>query len=735
MYSQDYKEKISGIVDRVVFRNEENSFTVIELNCGGELVTAVGSLPELSSGEEISLYGTWDSHTLFGRQFKASQIERKMPETASQLLRYLSAGTIKGIGAKTALKIIEQFGENSFKVLSEEPERLTQIRGISLEKARRISDEYNSQMAIRTVMIALEGYGLKAHECIEIFKILGPSAVAAVENNPYILCSILSGFTFERAEEIAAKLPEKPDNKHRLRAGIEFILRHNLGNGHTCVPYDKIVSLSATYLNEGTDAIEIAIDEMLENQLLYSAEIDGRLFIFLPEMYRAERKAAERLLALMKFSPGSVGALREEIESIETAVGISYGELQKKALETAAMKGVMILTGGPGTGKTTTLKGIISLFKKRGLHIALAAPTGRAAKRMTEVTGMEAKTIHRLLEVEWGDGERPVFRRDLQNPIDADAIIVDELSMVDISLFSNLLEAVPFGCRLILVGDSDQLPPVGAGNVLHDLIDSGLIPVIKLNQVFRQAEKSRIVTNAHRIIRGEMPEISNEGDFFFLERKSADLAARTVRELCCERLPDAYGISPIEDLQVLCPSRNGVCGTANLNRLLQERLNPRDLSKAEIKSGGFVFREGDKVMQTKNNYNLEWTSGFSEGTGVFNGDLGVIKKIKPAEGVLVIDFDGKEVLYPAEKLSDLELAYAITVHKSQGSEYDTVILPIIDSSAKLLYRNLLYTAVTRAKRMIVIVGLKSKLEAMVNNDKQSKRYSALKSFIENGVLI
>lgn len=733
MDTDESKIRLSGIVDRVVFRNAENSFTVIELSCGGELVTAVGSLPELSSGEEITLYGEWDSHNLFGRQFKASHFERKMPETAAQLLRYLSAGTIKGIGPKTALKIIEQFGDNSIKVLSEEPERLRQIKGISPEKARKISQEFNSQMVVRTVMISLESYGLKPHECIELYKTLGASAVAAVENNPYLLCSALSGFSFERADEIANKLPHRPDNKHRLRAGIEYILKHNLGNGHTCLPVDKVISSSAAFLDEAKDTIEIAIDDMLSDRLLYSDDINGRRFIFLPEMYMAERKSAERLISLMRFSPGSVGALREDIEFVENGCGISYNELQKQALETAALRGVMILTGGPGTGKTTTLKGIISLFNRRGLNIALAAPTGRAAKRMTEVTGMEAKTIHRLLEVEWGDGERPVFRRDLQNPIDADALIIDELSMIDTVLFANLLEAVPFGCRLILVGDSDQLPPVGAGNVLHDLIDSGLIPVIRLNQVFRQAEQSRIVTNAHRIIRGEMPEIKNDGDFFFLERKNAVFAARTVTELCTTRLPEAYGISPIDDLQVLCPSRNGLCGTENLNKSLQEQLNPADDKKKEIKAAGFIFREGDKVMQTKNNYDLEWTNGFGKGMGVFNGGLGVIKKIRPLEGILEINFDGKEVLYPAEKLGELELAYAITVHKSQGSEYDTVVLPIIDAASKLLYRNLLYTAVTRAKRLIVIVGLQSRLNDMVNNDRQNKRYSALRAFLESAI--
>lgn len=724
--------QIMGTVEEIVFHNAENTFTVIEICYDGEMITVVGNMPEICVGEELTISGVWDTHNQFGRQFKAHFLERKLPDTTAQLLKYLSSGAIKGIGPKTALKIVERFGERSFDVLENEPERLVVLRGISKEKAYAISDEYKRQMAVRSVMIDLEAYGIKPIESIEIYRRFGAGAVMTIENNPYILCSEIDSIDFERADNIALALPNAPEKKHRLRAGIEHILRHNLWNGHTCVPKEKLIPLSAEYLKENTETIELAIDIMVEDKLLAISEVMDNFFVFLPDIYLAEKKAAERLIALLKFSPKKLKTLEDDITEIEKKYNISYESLQREAIITAAAQGVLILTGGPGTGKTTTLKGIISLFKQHEHHILLAAPTGRAAKRMSDVTGMESKTIHRLLEVEWDNRDKPIFRRNLQNPLDADVVIIDELSMVDISLFSSLLDAIPFGCRLVLVGDADQLPPVGAGNVLHDLINSSLIPVVRLNEVFRQAKQSLIVTNAHRIIGGEMPKIdANDSDFFFMERKVSTHASRTVAELCSKRLPEAYGLSPFFDIQVICPSRKGDCGTINLNRILQEKLNPPDDNKAEYSANNRLFREGDKVMQIKNNYTLEWHKAEESGTGVFNGDLGILREINHKNLVMKIDFDDRETIYPLEKLSQLELAYAITVHKSQGSEYDAVIMPIVDSPPQLMYRNLLYTAVTRAKRFMILIGRKSRLESMVENNRQNKRYSALCSFLSN----
>ena len=725
------KIRISGVVSHVTFTNKENGFTVLELESGDELVTAVGVMPELNAGELLELSGYWDFHASFGRQFKVEMCERRMPASAGDILRYLSSGGVKGIGPKTAVKVVERFGEETFEVLENEPERLAQIKGISLEKAKEISADFKKQFAVREIMIALERYGMTTAECVAAFRVFGARASDIITRNPYALCSEGVGFSFSRAETVAQALPSPPDKGYRLQAGVLHVMSHNLSNGHTCIPRDKLFAPCAELLSTNDDTVDITIDELVGSGRLVSRDINGREFLFLPYIYKAEKNAAEHIKQLLKFPPAGRPAPEKEVDRLEKQTGIKYGKRQREAIITAVEKGMLILTGGPGTGKTTTLNGILRFFEEDGLKVALAAPTGRAAKRMSEVTGRNAKTIHRLLEVEWDKNDRPQFSRNARNPLEANAVILDELSMVDITLFSSFLEALPIGCRLIMVGDSDQLPPVGAGNVLHDLISSGEIPVVELKEVFRQAMESLIVENAHRIVKGNAPILNvSDKDFFFIQNESPFLAAKTVTDLCTARLPKAYGYSPLDNIQVICPSRMGDSGTYNLNRMLQSALNPQDTAKAEITVAGTVFREGDKVMQTRNNYNIEWTSSDSEGTGIFNGDIGMLRKIDMRTRTVDIMFDDRKAVFPFESLQELELAYAVTVHKSQGNEFDVVVMPVAGVPPRLAYRNLLYTGVTRAKKMLVLVGSKRQVCAMAANDKKARRYSALEHFLK-----
>ncbi len=723
-------EELCGVVEDVTYRREDTGFTVMDIFADDEYVTVVGVLPELSEGESVRLRGTWGYHATFGKQFKAQLCERSMPSSSADLLRYLSSGAVRGIGPATAKKIIERFGENSFDVLENQPERLADIKGISLKKAKDISKIFNEQFAVRQIMISLERFGMTTHECLEAYKLYGANAVDMIKANPYALCSDIVGMGFERADAIASALPEPPDRAYRVSAGIVHVVKYNLNNGHTCVPRKKLIAPSSGLLEADEDTIEAAIDALVESGRLISQMMNGKEFLFLPQIYSAEKLAAQRILVMTKFPPAGRVTVEEDIEKIEKEENIHYESKQREAILTAANKGILILTGGPGTGKTTALNGILKLFELDGIDVALTAPTGRAAKRMSEITGKEAKTIHRLLEVEWDKHDRPYFSRNARNPISAGAVIVDELSMVDISLFASLLDALPLGCRLIMVGDSDQLPAVGAGSVLHDLILSGVLPVVELKEVFRQAMKSRIVTNAHKIVSGQMPELHDKNnDFFFMKRNSAYDTATTVAELCTVRLPKAYSYSPINDIQVLCPSRKGETGTVSLNKRLQAVINPPSPQKKELQSGSRIFREGDKVMQIKNNYNIIWTKDSEEGTGVFNGDIGTVKKIDKANGCLAVWFDDKEAVYSTDNLQELEHAYAITVHKSQGNEFNAVVIPVMGVVPQLCYRNLLYTAVTRAKKLMVMVGSEKQIRDMVENNTRSKRYSALKFFL------
>ncbi len=725
------EEKLRGTVEYITFHNEQNGFTVLELSTDDELITVVGTFPMISVGENLLLVGTYDVHPTFGRQFKAQMCERQMPATAASILRYLSEGGIKGVGPATAKRIVDKFGENSLEVIEKDPERLTIIKGITSHRARQICDEFMKQFGMREVMLFLAEYGFDSDESLAVYKQFGPAAVDRLRANPFFLCNDELCFDFERVDAMATALGFDHDFTFRIYAGIEYVLRHNLQNGHTCIPLDKLSSLSAGLLGIKPDSIASTIEYMCGSNRLFLAEMGGRSFAYLPYMYRAENYCAERIIELSRLKFESKIDVAKEISVIEKENGIEYEKTQKDAIANALTRGIMVLTGGPGTGKTTTLNGIIKLFEKQGLKICLAAPTGRAAKRMTEVTGSEAKTLHRLLEVEWGPGHRPVFIRNERNPLDCNVIIIDELSMVDIILFQSLLTAMPFGCRLIMVGDSDQLPSVGAGNVLHDIIESGCVPVVELTEIFRQAMKSTIVTNAHRIVKGIEPDLSHKDtDFFYIHRANPAEGADTVCDLYCRRLPEAYDYLSHDDIQVLCPSRKRGMGTISINNRIQQQINPPAFGKREMKQKGFILREGDRVMQVKNNYDIIWErDDGSDGTGVFNGDVGILKSVDIKSDRIVVRYDDKNAYYTYEEAEQLELAYAVTVHKSQGSEFDCVILPVLDTPPQLKYRNLLYTAVTRAKKMLILVGSADAVNEMVHNDKRTRRYTGLKAMI------
>ncbi len=721
---------IEGTIEDIVYTNPENGYSVIDLSCDKSLITAVGVMPSCSAGEKLRLKGQWVNHPTFGKQFKVTACERSMPKTAGDMLRYLSGGTIKGIGPATAAKIVERFGEDTFDILENHPEELCKIKGISHDKALDIQEKFKGQFALREVMISLERLGLNPTEALSAYKALGADAAQRITENPYILCSERVGLSFDRADELADGLPSGYNVLLRNRAGIVHILRHNLRNGHTCIPREKLIIPSFELLGTERSEVQEIIDDLITDREIVEEFIDSKSFIFLPDEYNDEKKIADRIKIMLRFPPARGRTLDKDIDRIEEKKGIHFEKKQREAITIAVTKGLLVLTGGPGTGKTTTLNGILELFEKQKLRVLLAAPTGRAAMRMSEVTGRQAKTIHRLLETEWTDGNRQHFARNTENPLEADAVIIDELSMVDTHIFASLLDALPLGCRLVMVGDSDQLPPVGVGNVLQDIIESGLLPVVALKEVFRQALESLIVTNAHKIVRGEYPELTvNNNDFFFLQRNNVFHCAETVTELYCKRLPSAYGYSPIEDIQIITPSRKGELGTVSLNKKLQALINPPSPDKDDYHCGAKVFREGDKVMQTKNNYDILWTRGKESASGIFNGDIGIIIAINHNASFMKINFDGRVAVYPFDNAPELEHAYAVTVHKSQGSEFEAVIMPVCACLPQLSYRNLLYTAVTRAKNRLILVGTQEQIKAMVDNDKKTRRYSALKHFL------
>lgn len=725
---------LEGSVEGIIYSNEENGYTILELVTDkNELVTAVGIMPYVGEGESLKVYGKWVHNPKYGRQFSVSSYEKVMPADEVSILRYLASGAIKGIGPKTAQRIVDVYGKDTFDVIESHPEWLAEISGITPKKARQIGEEFQKSAGMRsTMMFFREFFG--AALTMKIYKRFGAKSVELAKENPYILCEEIDGIGFEKADGMARSLGFSAEGLERISSGIIYMMRYRITqNGHVCLPEDLLISSAAKLLEVGEDAIIASLALLTSQNKIRNVKREGVKYIYEKESYDSEKYIARKLDLIDKVC-ASVGVqdMQAFISREERKSGIEYAPLQKKAIAASLEDGVMILTGGPGTGKTTVVRALIEIFDSMGLDVALAAPTGRAANRMSEATSREAKTIHRLLEMDFSENIYGKFNRDENNLLDEDVIIVDEASMIDQNLMCALLKAIKPGARLIIIGDSDQLPSVGAGNVLRDLIDSGRFATIRLNEIFRQASESLIVTNAHAINAGQMPDLSvKDRDFFFLPRQSDADIAFTVGDLCKNRLPKAYGTRLTANMQVISPSRKGEAGTENLNVLLQQMLNPEQFGKKEYKYRQSVFRQGDRVMQTKNNYDLEWKrEDGTVGNGVFNGDIGFIYDIDFKEQFMEIVFEDRCVKYDFSYLEELEHAYAITVHKSQGSEYPIVIIPAYSAPHMLLTRNMLYTAVTRAQNMVIIVGREDIVKTMVDNNRQSLRYTGLARLFE-----
>lgn len=726
--------EIIGSVERVVFTNDKNGYSVIEIASEDGSITATGTMPGISVGEELHLIGEFKNHPVFGEQFNVKTYERSLPSTITSILKYLSSGAVKGVGASTALKLVNTFGDKTLEIIENEPERLSEVKGLTKARANKISEEFKQLFGIKMLMTDLGKYGITPEETVKIFKIFGTESMNFISANPYLLCDEPMNISFERADKIAFLQKSSVDINCRIRAGICYVLKHNMNNGHTCLPVDRLVEACANFLDADKDSVETNLDNLFEEGSLQRDIISGREFAFLNSMHSGETYIAGRLLMMMKFPARSITGVEESISQIEKNQNIEYETLQKKAIKEALEKGILILTGGPGTGKTTTLNALINILEANGEKIFLAAPTGRAAKRMSEVTKREAKTIHRMLEVEWDTEDTPRFKKNEKNLLKCDALILDEVSMMDINVFEGVLKALPLGTRLILVGDSDQLPSVGPGNILSDLISSGILPVVELKEIFRQSQESLIVTNAHKIVNGDLPDLTKkDNDFFFINANEQTRISEIIRDLCKRRLPEAYKYSFLEDIQVISPGKKGETGTINLNKILQSALNPASFEKVEITVNGNIFREGDKVMQIRNNYDIPFVRDSQRsGEGIFNGDIGFIEQINKKDNSMIVRFDDKLASYTQETIMDLDLAYAITVHKSQGSEFTAVVMPMYFGAPQLYYRNLLYTAVTRSKSMLIMVGTPWTVAKMVENDKKTRRYSGLKEFLIRG---
>lgn len=731
------EEILQGTVEAVIFQNRENGYTVLRLRCGdGEMTTVVGIIPMTVAGERLMVTGRWGSHPSHGRQFEAEFLERLMPESEAEILRYLSSRAVKGIGGKTAERIVARFGRDALDVMEQDPQRLAEISGISPKKAAEIGESFRSQVGIRRLMEFLMAHGLAAALAMRVYRQYGMEAEAVIRENPYVLSEPAIGADFAAVDAFALELGVDGDDARRVEAGVLFELTHNLNNGHTFLPRDKLLGATTQLLELPSETIAAAMQRLVTAGRMELDEIACLQACYLPDLYEAETETAARLLAMAAVTETVPKNLMDMVSTVQKQQSLRFATAQVEAISQAACRRVLIVTGGPGTGKTTILSGILQLFDLLGLKTQLAAPTGRAAKRLTELTGREAATIHRMLEAQFSDetGDM-IFAKDEDEPLKADAMIVDEVSMVDLPLMRSLLRALPDGCRLILVGDPDQLPSVGPGNVFSDLLRSGKIPTVRLTEIFRQARESLIVMNAHAINRGELPVLTaKDKDFFFLRRLEPGKTVETIRELCFQRLPKNMGIPP-EDIQVLSPTRKGEAGTANLNKVLQSVLNPPAVGKKEKVYGDFSFREGDRVMQIRNNYDMIWkrTNGIGVGTGIFNGDIGRIAALDFSQETATIIFDDREAVYDFDMLSELEPAYAMTVHKSQGSEYRAVILAASQGSPYLLTRSILYTAVTRAKTLLIIVGDEKVLSYMTENNRQSRRYSGLKLRLEQGI--
>ena len=732
MADSSAKEKLSGKIENVVYRNEMNDYTVLEISIDNDLlVTAVGIMPLAFEGEEVILSGHWTYHKESGKQFNFDSFEKNLPKEVDGILQYLSSRTIKGVGPVTAVKIVNRYGLDTFDVIENHPEWLADIPGITMKKAAQIAESFREQTGLRGVMMLCKDH-ISPTEVTRVYKKYGGSALGIIEENPYMLCSGELGISFDKVDELAKSMGHPLNSRERGLAGINYILNYNgSSNGHTCLPTDKLVMAASQILSLNSDAITNMIDDFIHSGDLGRYRTDDREYIMTDRAAEAEDFIAKTLHRLScgvaKYGISDISSL---LEQVEAKLSIKLAPQQKKAVFHALDSGVMVLTGGPGTGKTTVVKALLSLFASVGEKVVLAAPTGRAAKRMSEATGQEAKTVHRMLEMERTPNGENRFCRNARTPLDESVIIIDEASMLDLYLTEALVRAMKRGARLILIGDSDQLPSVGAGNILDDIISSERISTIRLTEIFRQSKESLIITNAHRINNGEGPILNvTNNDFFFVRREREVDICSTVASLITERLPRTYGADIKEQIQIITPSKKGVGGVEAMNSALQEKMNPPLQFKREKTAHGTIFREGDRVMQISNNYELEWEKNGIEGLGLFNGDIGRIVKINKNDSYMTIDFDDKRVRYPFDLLDELELAYAITVHKSQGSEYPVVIIPMYSCPPMLMSRNLLYTAVTRAKKMVILVGRSDIPLKMAQNNREVLRYTTLKQRI------
>ena len=703
--------KLEGVVEHVIYENAESGYAVFEVDAGGTDVVVAGNVGGVDNGMSVTVYGHMVNHPSYGEQFKAETIEASLPEDTSAILSYLSSGVLPYIGPSTAKKLVAKFGEDTLNVIAQTPQKLCELKGINEQKAAIISNEFRRMYGVREVVAWFARYGLTAQQAVTAYRAFGPHTVEALTQNPYLLCGEPLQLKFGQVDGIAAALQFETGCRLRVAAGLLYALRHNAGNGHTCLPRDKLLDSTSKFLRVSPDEIEAGLDELLS----------------------AEEDIAARLGQLSTFPTEVPKTLDADIRVLEMAQGFEYAPLQKQAIKLALSSRVMVLTGGPGTGKTTTVNAILSLYEALYDRVALCAPTGRAAKRLSELTGHAASTIHRLLEVDYSSGNVRFIHNE-KNLLKYDVIILDEMSMVDVKLFQALLAAARYHCRIIMVGDADQLPSVGPGNILGEILRVGVVPTVRLTDIFRQAQQSLIVQNAHRIVEGRMPQKGGAKDDFFLIESTGLACQKLVCDLVSKRLPKAYGFDPVKDIQVLCPTKVGPTGSVELNKKLQEILNPPAKGRAQIGTAesAKILRLGDKVMQVKNDYDITFErDGAEAGVGAYNGDLGIITAVDVDARAVTVMMDDRKYTYTADQLNELEPAYAVTVHKSQGSEFPAVVLPVADVPARLCYRNLLYTGVTRARKLCVLTGTARTEQAMVENVRQNMRYSGLRYLLKD----
>ena len=721
--------KLEGTVEHVIYENADSGYAVFEVDAGGTDMVVAGNVGGVDNGMSVTVYGHMVNHPSYGEQFRAETIEARLPEDRTAILSYLSSGVLPYIGPSTAKKIAAKFGDDTLTVIAETPQRLCELKGITEQKAAIISNEFRRMYGVREVVAWFARYGMTAQQAVTCYRALGPHTVEALTQNPYLLCGEPLQLKFGQVDTIAAALQFETGCRLRVAAGLLYALRHNAGNGHTCLPRDKLLESTSKFLRLPLGDLEAALDELLSSEELRTRTFDGVEYIYLPDLLSAEEDIAARLGQLSTFPTEAPPTLDADIRVLEMAQGFAYAPLQRQAIRLALSSRVMVLTGGPGTGKTTTVNAILSLYEALYDRVALCAPTGRAAKRLSELTNHAASTIHRLLEVDYSSGSVRFIHNE-KNLLKYDVIILDEMSMVDVKLFQALIAALRYSCRIIMVGDADQLPSVGPGNILGEIIRSGLVPTVCLNEIFRQAAQSLIVENAHHIISGEpLKKGGKTDDFFFLEA-DGDAAQKLVCDLVTTRLPRSYQFDPVKDIQVLCPTKLGPTGTQALNAELQAMLNPPRKGKPELQSAARVFRVGDKVMQVRNNYEITWQRiGGEQGVGAYNGDIGIVESIDVRSRSMVVRMDDRRLVYPAENLNELEIAYAITVHKSQGSEFPAVILPAAQVPPRLCYRNLFYTGVTRGRKLCIVVGRRDVVNRMMSNIRQNLRYSGLAALL------